>query len=61
NLRAGYKRKAVEIWLNVMNATDEYYSNITTKSSFGWSYRLGDPINFNLGLACDLYSFFNKK
>ncbi|MGZ5255558.1 MAG: TonB-dependent receptor, partial [Flavitalea sp.] len=61
NLRAGYKKKAVEIWLNVMNVTDEYYSNITTKSSFGWSYRLGDPRNFNLGLACDLYSIFNKK
>jgi hypothetical protein len=44
-----------------MNATDEYYSNITTKSSFGWSYRLGDPRNFNLGVACDLYSIFNKK
>ncbi len=61
NLRAGYKRKSFEIWMNVMNATDEYYSNITTKSSFGWSYRLGDPRNFNLGVACDLYSIFNKK
>jgi outer membrane receptor protein involved in Fe transport len=35
NVRTGYQFKGVEIWLNILNATDNYYSYITSKSSFG--------------------------
>ncbi len=61
NIRAGYRKNAFEIWANAMNVTNEYYSNITAKSSFGWSYRLADPRNFNIGVSYDIYSLFNKK
>jgi iron complex outermembrane recepter protein len=36
-----------------LNATDNYYSYITSKSSFGYSYQLADPRNINIGLSCD--------
>lgn len=61
NLRTGYRFGAVEIWLNVLNATDNYYSYITTKSASGYSYQLAEPRNFNAGLSCDLASLFKKK
>ena len=60
NLRAGYQFKGLEIWLNVMNATDNYYSYITSKSSFGYSYQLADPRNFNIGFSYDLGNLFKK-
>jgi iron complex outermembrane receptor protein len=61
NLRAGYQFKDVEIWLNVLNVTDNYYSYITTKSSFGYSYQLAEPRNFNAGIAYDFANLFKKK
>jgi outer membrane receptor protein involved in Fe transport len=60
NIRAGYQFKCFEIWLNVLNATDAYYSNITSKSAFGYSYQLADPRNFNLGVSYDFANFFKK-
>ncbi|MGB8193160.1 MAG: TonB-dependent receptor [Chitinophagaceae bacterium] len=60
NLRAGYRFKGFEIWLNVLNATDNYYSYITTKSSFGYSYQLAEPRNFNAGISFDFATFFKK-
>jgi iron complex outermembrane receptor protein len=51
NLRTGYQFKGLEIWMNILNITDNYYSYITTKSSFGYSYQLADPRNFNIGLS----------
>ncbi|MFL5811764.1 MAG: TonB-dependent receptor [Flavisolibacter sp.] len=61
NIRAGYQLKAFEIWLNVLNATDNYYSYITSKSSFGYSYQLAEPRNFNLGLSCNFAQLFKNK
>ena len=61
NLRAGYQFKGVEVWLNVLNATDNYYSYITTKSAFGYSYQLAEPRNFNVGLSYDFANLFKKK
>jgi iron complex outermembrane recepter protein len=61
NVRAGYQLKAFEIWLNVLNATDNYYSYITSKSSFGYSYQLAEPRNFNVGVSFDFGTFFKKK
>lgn len=61
NLRAGYKFKGVEVWLNVINATDNYYSYIASKSSFGYSYQLAEPRNFNVGLSYDFGNLFGRK
>lgn len=61
NLRTAYKKGSFEIWLNALNLTDEYYSNITTKSSYGYSYRLADPGNFNVGCSIDIASLLIKK
>jgi iron complex outermembrane recepter protein len=60
NLRAGYSFKGIEVWLNVLNATDNYYSYITSKSSFGYSYQLAEPRNFNVGVSYDFGNLFKK-
>lgn len=61
NLRAGYAFKGVELWLNVLNATDNYYSYITSKSSSGYSYQLAEPRNFNVGVSYDFGNMLKKK
>lgn len=60
NIRAGYQVNGFEIWLNVMNATDAYYSNNSTKST-SYSYQLGEPRNFNIGIAYDFGKLFKGK
>jgi outer membrane receptor protein involved in Fe transport len=60
NLRAGYQFRSVEVWLNVLNATDEYYSYNTTKSGSGYSYQVAEPRNFNVGISYDFGSLFKK-
>ena len=61
NLRAGYRLKALEVWMNVLNVTDKYYSYITSKGSSGYSYQLAEPRNFTVGLSYDLGGLFKKK
>ncbi len=61
NLRAGYQFKSIEFWLNVLNAIDNYYSYITTKSAFGYSYQVAEPRNFNVGIGYDFANLFKKK
>jgi outer membrane receptor protein involved in Fe transport len=61
NIRTGYSFKNLELWVNVMNATNNYYSYITTKSSFGYSYQLAEPRNFNIGISYDFVQLFKKK
>lgn len=61
HLRAAYRYKMVETWLNVLNSTDRFYSTITSKSSFGYSYQLADPRSFNMGLSIDLGSLLKKQ
>jgi iron complex outermembrane receptor protein len=53
HIRAGYQYKGFEVWLNVMNATDNYYSYISSKSS-SYSYQLAEPRNFVMGVSYDL-------
>lgn len=60
NLRAGYSFKGFDVWMNVLNATNNYYSYVTTKSSFGWSYQLAEPRNFNVGVSYDFANLFKK-
>lgn len=54
NLRAGYEWKGLELWCNVINLTDNYYSINTSKSAFGYAYTVGNPQSFNIGLAYTL-------
>lgn len=61
NLRAGYQVKAFDVWVNVLNATNNYYSYITSKSSFGYSYQLAEPRNINVGVSYDFASLFKNK
>ncbi|MBC7851318.1 MAG: TonB-dependent receptor, partial [Chitinophagaceae bacterium] len=61
HVRAGYKYKGAEIWLNVMNVTDNYYSYVSTKSNSGYSYQLAEPRNFNFGVAYDLATIFKTQ
>lgn len=62
NLRAGYIFKHVEVWINVLNAGNLYYSGFASKStasgSGSYSYNLGDPREITLGVS---YGFRNKK
>lgn len=53
NLRTAYKTGAFEVWLNILNATNNYYSYITTKSASGYSYQLAEPVNVNIGVSYD--------
>lgn len=61
NLRAGYRLKAFEIWLNLLNATDHYYSYLTSKSAYGYSYQVADPRNLTLGVSYDFANLFKKQ
>lgn len=61
NLRTGYAYKGFEVWMNVLNATDNYYSYITSKSTSGYSYQVAEPRNFTVGLSYDLANAFKKK
>ncbi|MFT3823031.1 MAG: TonB-dependent receptor [Chitinophagaceae bacterium] len=51
NLRAGYTIKGLDIWVNVMNATNKYYSTLASRSGSTVSYNLGDPREFNIGIG----------
>ena len=62
NLRTGYQLKAFEVWVNVLNASNLYYSalsskNATTSGSAAYSYNLGDPRELTIGFA---WHFGNK-
>ena len=60
NLRAGYQFNEFELWGNVLNVTDNYYSYITSKSAFGYSYQVAEPRNFNLGISYNLAGLLKK-
>lgn len=61
NLRVGYKRGAMEIWVNMMNAADKYYAYTSSKSSSGYSYTPADPRHFNMGVSYDFGEFLRRK
>lgn len=63
NIRAGYQWKGFELWVNVINAGNLYYStfsskNATVNGNSAYSYSLGDPREITVGLA---YQFGTKK
>jgi iron complex outermembrane receptor protein len=51
NIRGGYTWKAAEIWVNCLNVFNTYYANRALYSVYGYTYNLGDPRAFTLGLA----------
>ena len=62
HFRMGYQLKSFEIWMNVLNAFNQYYSTLATKSSTSsgnssYSYNLGDSREITLGIA---YKFGKK-
>jgi outer membrane receptor protein involved in Fe transport len=61
NVRVGYQLKGVELWLNVLNATNNYYAYIASKSAFGYSYNLAEPRNYNVGIAYDFANLLKNK
>lgn len=58
HFRLSYSVKNVELWLNVMNVTDEIYATVVRRSQWGDSYSAGEPRTFNVGLA---YNFKKMK
>jgi len=51
NVRAGYRIRQFEVWLNVLNVTNRYYSVLANKSTSGYNYNLGEPRTLNTGVA----------
>ena len=60
HFRAGYYIKGFDIWLNILNATNRYYSNLTTKNGSGQTYQLAEPRSFQAGLSYNLAGIFKK-
>lgn len=55
NIRAGYQLGRTEVWLNALNLFNTYYATLATATvtagKASYSYNLGDPRAFTLGLA----------
>lgn len=56
NARAGYRHKAVEVWLNALNIGDVVYATTVEKSAWGTTYRPGQLRTFNVGIAYHINS-----
>ncbi|GAA0564885.1 TonB-dependent receptor [Chitinophaga japonensis] len=54
HLRTGYALGRLELWVNALNLLNKYYATIASKSAYGYSYNLGDPREWNVGVACRL-------
>ncbi len=57
NFRVMYNLKGFDLWLNVINLTNEHYSTVARATRWGQSYSLGNPRNINVGIA---YTFKGK-
>ena len=51
NARAGYEFKHFEAWVNCINLTNKIYAVTVEKSAYGTSYRPGQLITTNIGVA----------
>ncbi len=60
HLRAGYQYKGAEVWMNIMNATDNYFANIASKSAFGYSYTPAEPAYVNIGVSYNFGSLLKS-
>ncbi len=50
NIRAGYKFKGVEIWLNVLNVADTKFASRVSKSTYATTYSPGFHRTFQFGI-----------
>ena len=50
--RFGYTVGRLETWLNVLNMFNRYYAVMASKSTYGYTYNLGDPREVTVGIAC---------
>ena len=60
HLRAGYKTGGFDIWFNMMNAGNSYYSTLASKTSSGENYQLAEPRSFQAGISYDLAQLIKK-
>jgi outer membrane receptor protein involved in Fe transport len=60
HLRLGYKWKALDIWMNMLNAADKYYAYTSSKSNLGYNYTPAEPRNFTMGISFDFAEIFKK-
>lgn len=51
NFRTGYTIARFDVWVNVLNAFNKYYAALAAKSTYGYTYNLGDPREFTVGLS----------
>lgn len=51
NFRTGYSFSRLEAWVNVLNAFNKYYAVLAGKSTYGYTYNLGDPREFTAGVS----------
>jgi outer membrane receptor protein involved in Fe transport len=56
NFRTGYTCKHIDIWVNLLNAFNTYYStlagkNATMKGNASYTYQLGDPRELTVGIG----------
>jgi iron complex outermembrane recepter protein len=58
NIRAGYQFKGVEVWVNMMNATDRYYAYNASRSTSSYSYTPAEPRHYNVGISYDFGKLF---
>jgi iron complex outermembrane receptor protein len=60
NVRSGYQYKSFEVWVNVMNVTDNYFSYNSSKTTSGHSYQLAEPRSFTAGISYNLGDLLKK-
>ena len=58
NLRTGYAFGPMEVFMNVLNVTDELYANIVTRGNFGDTFTPSSPRLFTFGV---MYNFTGKE
>lgn len=58
NIRAGYSRGGMEIWVNAFNVANAYYAVLALWSRYGYSYNMGDPRELNIGVS---YHFIKSR
>lgn len=56
NFRTGYASKHFDVWINIINAFNAYYStlaikNATSSGSAAYTYQLGDPREITIGIG----------
>lgn len=51
NVRLGYTIAKFDVWLHTLNVFNQYYAVLAGKSSYGYTYNLGDPRESTFGVS----------